>query len=305
MLPEVMPASYTPSTRQPEPPPELRARVEAAMGGAWVSHGRPDTGLSDAHRFVVRLADGARVFVKAATTPATASWLRNERLALGAAPAELTPRVLAWLDDDDAPLLVTEALDGHWPASHAGVDWRPGDLDRVVDGVRRLAAAPADALPAQGAVASDGWGQIMQAPAAFLGLGLCSAAWLAAHGEALGGAERALVRTGDAFVHGDMRSDNICLMPDGPRFVDWSNARRGAAATDLAAFVPAACLEGGAAPEEVFLEGAGWGAAQAAELALRAATDEVAPAWLRAVFRRLARINLDWAIAGLGLPPTP
>ena len=100
-----------------------------------------------------------------------------------------------------------------------------------------------------------------------------------------------------------MRSDNICVAAGGVRFVDWSHARRGAAATDLAAFLPAARLEGGPAPEAVFPDGAGWGAAQGANLALRAMNDAAAPRWLGRVFRRMAAINLDWAIAGLGLPP--
>ena len=41
-------------------------------------------------------------------------------------------------------------------------------------------------------------------------------------------AESRLDRTGSAFVHGDMRSDNICLAQDRVIFVDWSDARRGA-----------------------------------------------------------------------------
>ena len=100
-----------------------------------------------------------------------------------------------------------------------------------------------------------------------------------------------------------MRSDNICLTADGVKFVDWAQASRGASDTDLAIFLPAAHLEGGPAPYDVLPDAAPWAAAGAANLAGRAANDAAAPEWLRRVFRRLARINLDWAIASLGLPP--
>jgi hypothetical protein len=271
-------ASYTPSGLQDEPPPQLRAAVEAALGRAWVGHARPKTGLSDARRFVAELAGGERVFVKAATTADTAAWLRNERLALSLAPPEFAPRELAWIEDGPFPTLVTEALDGHWPAGSGVTVWRPGDLEAVADAVRRLAATPAPALPAQPVAATDGWERIRRDPQPVLGLGLWSGAWLAANGEALAVAERGLVRHGEAFVHGDMRSDNICVTPGGVKFVDWSNARRGAAATDLAAFLPAAHLEEGPAPFTLYPEGGAWGAAQGADLAWRAATDAAAPA---------------------------
>jgi hypothetical protein len=100
-----------------------------------------------------------------------------------------------------------------------------------------------------------------------------------------------------------MRSDNICLTDHSVKFVDWSGARRGAKAGDLALFPPTAHLEGGPLPASVMAGGAPWAAQQSAQLALRAIADaRAAPGWLRRVFRRLARINLDWAIQDLGLP---
>ncbi len=106
---------------------------------------------------------------------------------------------------------------------------------------------------------------------------------------------------GDTFVHGDVRSDNICLTNRSVKFVDWSHARRGAKATDLALFLPTAHLEGGPRPASVMAGGGPWAAQQSAELALRAIGDTRAPAWLRRVLLRLVRINIDWAIEDLGL----
>jgi aminoglycoside phosphotransferase (APT) family kinase protein len=296
--------SYAPSSAQGEPPAALRELVEAALGSAWLNWTRPETGLSAAHRYVVELASGGRVFVKAATDPETAGWLRNERIAIEGAP-RYAPAVVAWLDPADAfPVLVVEALDGHWPASHRGVDWREGDLARVLASLHELSqTAGPTALPKAASTGARAWRSIAQAPDAFLGLGLCSRAWFTAHGAALAQAEERLDRSGRAFVHGDMRSDNICMMEDGPRFVDWSHARRGHAHSDLATFLPTAHLEGGPAPSDVLPEGGAWGAAQSAALARRASDDAAAPAWLARVFRRLAAINLDWAVAGLGLDP--
>lgn len=299
-----MPPTYLPSSLQQEPPADLRARVQAAIGRSWLTHSRPDTGLSAAHRFIVHLEGGDGIFVKAATTPETARWLRNEHLALQLAPADLTPRILAWLDDGPHPILVVEALaDGHWPAGSGGTNWRAGDLPMVLDAIARLRSWPGDALPQGRPTQSAGWRTIAQSPEPFLRLGLCSQAGLTANGPTLAEAEDGLVRTGDAFVHGDMRSDNVWVGGEGVKFVDWSGARRGAWETDLAEFLPTAHLEGGPPPHEVFPKGGGWGAAQGADLGLRAIADEAAPSWLRRVFLRLAAINIDWASQCLHLLP--
>ena len=275
------------------------------MGEPSTTWSRPDTGLSAAHRFVVAFQSGRSAFVKAASTPQTAALLRNERLALQHAPSHCTPELLAWLDNGDGlPILVVENLvDAHWPASHAGVNWRAGDLDRVIAAIGDLSKATGpQALAPDTSERAARWPPILAAPATVTDLGLCSPGWLDANGEALARAESRLDRTGSAFVHGDMRSDNICLAQDRVIFVDWSDARRGAAATDLATFLPAANLEGGPAPQTILPDGADWAAAQCAELALRAVNDTAAPGWLRRVVVRLARINLDWAVAELGLP---
>ncbi|HLZ82918.1 MAG TPA: hypothetical protein VKQ54_05080 [Caulobacteraceae bacterium] len=295
---------YVPSSLQRAPPEALTTRVEKVLGRRWSAWSKPNTGLSAAHRFIVELDDGARVFVKAATTAETAVWLRNERQALAAAPA-FAPREIGWIDDgDDSPILIVEALvDAYWPAQPGGTRWRPGDLERVFSAVRALSEQkPLLTLPAGRREPTQGWTTILNAPVTFIGLGLCSARWLDRHGPALAQAEAGLEWRGDAFVHGDMRSDNICLTDDCVKFVDWSNARRGAKATDLALFLPTAHLEGGPPPASVMAGGGPWAAQQSAELALRAISDTQAPEWLRRVLRRLARINLDWAIQDLSLP---
>lgn len=299
-----MSTGYAPSSAQGAPPEPLVRQVEEVIGEPSTEWRKPNTGLTAAHRFQVQFASGRKVFIKAATTPETAAMLRNERVALEVVPEEFTPRVIAWLEGAASPVLVVEDLsDGHWPASHAGVNWRSGDIERVLKAIRRLGNEQAPkGLPQTASGCELHWPQVLSAPEGFLELRLCSAAWLASWGEALARAEGSLEQTGDALVHGDIRSDNICLTEERVVFVDWSNARAGAKEYDLALFLPAAHLEGAPPPEQIWPEGGQWAAMQAGSLALRAINDVDAPDWLRRVFRRLAKINLVWAAAGLELP---
>ncbi len=87
-----MAGRYATSSSQGAPPASVRERVEAALGSTFQAWSKPDTGLTPSHRFIVALADGRRVFVKAAANPQTAAWLRNERLALASAPPKFTAR---------------------------------------------------------------------------------------------------------------------------------------------------------------------------------------------------------------------
>ena len=107
--------------------------------------------------------------------------------------------------------------------------------------------------------------------------------------------------TGDSWVHGDLRSDNICIRDGRAMFVDWSGARRGHPQTDLAEWLPTLHLEGGPEPMSV-LPDAAWSSVAAARQASHAVSQTNAPAWLQRVFRRLAAINLEWAARSLDLP---
>lgn len=285
-----------------QPPPEaFVAEVESRLGGRTIAWTPPDTGLSAAMLFIVTLEDGRRVFLKAATDAQTQSWLENERLALEHAPAGMAPRVVGHFSAESGfSVLLTEALDGHWPASHQGLDWR-NRLDEAIAAIVRLSENTGPAvLPSAGNTPpAVRWAEGPLVEGA-VQAGVASGGWFADHIPMLRRAEASLDRSGSAFVHGDMRSDNVCLMADGPRFVDWSSAARGAPETDLAAFLPAARLEGGPPPEAVLPRGGSWAAAQAAQMAALAMGDAV-PAWLSRVCWRLVVINLDWAVASLGM----
>jgi hypothetical protein len=296
-----------------EPSASLRQTVEEALGQQVLSWRRPELGLSAAERFSVDLADGSRLFVKAAVDRDTERWLRNEHAALESVRAPYQPCLRAFVErDGDFPILLTEDLShARWPASHAGVAWRDGDIDRVLSVVKEIARAePSPGLPVLGMEAPTRyWRAFIESPAEFLGLGLCNADWLMKFGPLLTEAESNLSKSGRSLVHGDVRSDNICLLPDRVVFVDWSNCGRGSCDTDLAELLPTLHLEGGPRPYEVMPTGTAWAAWQAGYLSSRALSgklyqgrNQAAPPWLIRVLIRLARINLIWAADCLRLP---
>ncbi len=178
----------------------------------------------------------------------------------------------------------------------------------VLSAVREMARTePSSDLPALGMEAPIRyWQEFMDKPAEFLALGLCGADWLAKFGPLLGEAESNLSKSGRSLVHGDVRSDNICLLPNRVVFVDWSNCGRGNCDTDLAELLPTLHLEGGPRPYDLMPTGASWAAWQAGNLTSRVLSgklgNQAAPPWLIRVLSRLARINLLWAADCLGLP---
>ncbi len=290
----------------PAVPAQIRERLERALdqpAREWV---RPDTGLTAAARYSVTLADGNRVFIKAATDQQTERWLRTEHLALQHVPERFVPGVVAWLDEPGChPILVVEDLRGaHWPASHQGVDWRAGDIDLVLAALADLSRVPAPSVLIPSPRGPALWPALVRKGPdrdAFLDLGLCSATWLSTAGPLLVDAEACLDDSGDRVVHGDPRSDNICIAADRVVFVDWSHSSRGHADHDLALLLPTLHLEGGPLPYEVMPAGGGWAAAGCALLVRRILDERSSPPWLARVFLRLAAIDLSWAASCLGV----
>lgn len=285
----------------------FRDRLEGALGQPSREWAKPDTGLSAAARFSVTLEDRSRVFVKAATDEQTERWLRNEYLALQSVPGRFGPIVVAWLDEPGShPILVVEDLSrAHWPASHLGVDWRRGDIDRVLAAIKDLSHVRAPSGLAPSPTGQALWPAFAREGSdrhAFLDLGLCSPAWFADAVPVLIDAEAALDESGDWLVHGDLRSDNMCIKEERVVFVDWSHASRGHSEHDLAHLLPTLHLEGGPPPVDVMPTAGAWAAAGAASIARRRLHDPTLPTWLASVFVNLLAIDLSWAASCLGLP---
>jgi Ser/Thr protein kinase RdoA (MazF antagonist) len=243
------------------------------------------------------------MFVKGATDAPTAAWLRTEHLVYSQGPASFLPAMLGWDDDGTHPFLVLEDLSaGAWQ-----VPWTLSRVTQVLDTLGQVAAtrtlAGLRALEDQRAVLS-GWARVQQAPAPFLRLGLCSAAWLARSIDALVAAEAVAPLAGDDLVHGDVRSDNICFLGQRVVLVDWNWACRGNAAVDVAAWLPSLRLEGGPLPDTILPEHPSLAALISGYFAVHAGLPaEQASPRIRALQLAQLRVALPWAGRSLGLPP--
>jgi aminoglycoside phosphotransferase (APT) family kinase protein len=250
---------------------------------------------------VVQLADGRNVFVKAAVDELTADWLRAEYWVYSQIDAGFLPRLHA-SGGDELPILVLEDLSfASWPPP-----WTVERVDAVLGTLREVAATP----PPEGLDALEdrredlaGWTDVARDPAPFLGLGFVSPGWLEDALPALCAAEEACVLDGDALVHFDVRSDNICFLEGRTLLVDWNWAARGNPVLDVAAWLPSLAAEGGPRPEEILTGEPEAAALVSGYFAARAGLPAIplAPR-VRAVQREQIRAGLPWVARELGLP---
>lgn len=274
----------------------LAARLEARPLGQ-VKGG----GYSLVERWLVELSNGDRAFAKLAIDEPTAGFLREEHRVYSQVEAPFMPRFVGWYDDGELPILVLEDLSAaHWPPP-----WRPGDVEAVLDALSELhgTAAPPD-LPQLTIDVLHTWREVEADPDPFLSLGLCSASWLErALPELILATDRCPV-SGDAFLHLDVRSDNICLRDGKALLVDWNWAHTGNALYDVAFWLPSLLAEGGPAPAEVLPESGEMAAVVSGFFAPIAGLPQHpgAPTVRRLQLDQL-KVALSWAIDALGLPP--
>ena len=286
------------------PPQYLRDLVENTVGKKSTGWKKPDCGLSQALRFSVELEDGSRVFVKASTDEQTEQWLRTEHFVLSSMREKFMPYVIDWIDRPGAhPVLISQDLShAYWPASHSGVTWREGDFQLLFEAIKELSSVEAPSgLSALENRKTCGWSIIADDAAAFLNLQLCTERWFSNSINALIEAEKKMDYTGTRLVHGDIRSDNICIADKQVIFVDWSHAAIGNGLHNLAMLLPSLYLEGGPLPYQVMPDGGSEAASGSSGLTLRLLSDISMPDWLKKVFKKLIAIELEWAASCLGL----
>ena len=261
------------------------------------------SGYTVAYHGIAELADGTTAFVKAATEPVTAGFIRDELRVLAVLSGPFTPVVLA-LDDDEPPLLVLEDLrTAHWPPP-----WEEGMVEAVREALAAVAATPAPAEVPAIAVYRDrlvtGWAEIEADPAPFLALGVCTREWFEHALPILRHASETAPVDGNALLHLDVRSDNLCIAERGAVLVDWNHACIGNPDLDVAAWLPSLRLEGGPEPEEILPGAAGFAALLAGFFGSRAGqpAPETAP-HVRPFQLAQLRVALPWAARELGLPP--
>jgi hypothetical protein len=190
----------------------VRWHVAAAAGGYAENTGK----------WHVELQNRRRVFAKQALDDLAAGWLRAEHRVYAAVSAPFLPELVGWRDGE-RPLLVLEDLgDAHWPPP-----WHDGDVEAVLAALEVVAVTPPPAgLPELEELREhlNGWELVAADPAPLLSTGLCSRDWLDFALPALREAAAGCDLGGDALVHFDVRSDNLCFHGGRVLLVDWNLA---------------------------------------------------------------------------------
>jgi len=278
------------------------ARVAAWLGRSIAAVREVQGGYSAAERYVVRWREGGSAFVKAATDADTAAWLRAEHVIYARVRAPFIPALLGWEDDGAHPWLAIEDLSAAaWPPP-----WSPARVDAVLATLRSVAATPPGDLASFESRRAEfaGWHLVANDPEPFLRLGLASERWLASALPALLDAEARATLDGDALLHNDVRSDNLCFADGRVALVDWNWASRGNAKLDVAAWLPSLALEGGPEPESILPDEPELASFVAGFYAAHAGLPPPRPGMheLRALQLRMLRASLAWAVRALGLP---
>lgn len=287
--------------RMDRPEPDDVERAGSLLGARPIGWQHMPRGYTAAARWLVTLEDGRRAFIKKATGIDSAVWLRAEWDIYSRIEARFMARVLAW-EDGPHPMLALEDLSrAYWPPP-----WRNGMVESVLDTLDQVAKlTPPPGLPAlkEQIPSAEGWEQVASDPAPFLRLGLCSTSWLEAALPALIAAEESAPLAGDALVHCDVRSDNLCLDGDRVVLVDWNWACIGNPKVDVAGWLPSLHAEGGPRPENILPDEPGLAAWLSGLWASQAGLPEpFAGARIREVQLRQLRVALPWVTSSLGLP---
>ena len=179
--------------------------------------------------------------------PSAVDWFRREFRTYQSLRRPFLPELLGFSDDGEVPALALEDLSGaQWPPP-----WQDGQVGAVFDALAVVHAAPPPTHLRPVGPDKLGWPSVAADPRAFLGLGLCSEAWLTSALPSLLEAASDAPLAGDALVHVDVRSDNVCFRDGHALIVDWVAAGIANPDLDVAAWLPSLAAEGGPPPESI------------------------------------------------------
>lgn len=280
----------------------IERRVAQAVGKPVRSVRPVETrGYALAFHGIAEFEDGTTAFVKAGAEQVTSSFLRDELRFYKDVQASFMPALIGY-DEGDPPFLVIEDLsEGHWPPP-----WDVAAVASVRDSLTAIWATPLpDWTPSVMGLRDEllgGWAEIERDSEPFLSLGLCTPAWLDSSLPALRAAAERAPLEGDALLHLDVRSDNICLADRGAVLVDWNWVHRGNPDVDLAGWASSLHLEGGPPPEQLLPGGGRLASAFAGFFGARAGLPppQTAPN-VRGAQRAQLEIALAWASRELAL----
>lgn len=237
-------------------PEQVRSAVEHALGSKIAEAVSQHSGFSPGVAARLRLADGRRVFLKAASpelNPDTPDFHRREARNVAVLPTSApVPRLLWSFDDGEWVVLVFEDIEGQHPAQ----PWDLNELHRVIDSLVMLgnALTPSPVSAGITPTASDhfrtriyGWQRLIDEQTQ--GLDEWSVRHLKGLAEIEARAPAAVA--GETLLHFDVRADNMLLTPEQVWIVDWPHACIGAAWLDIALFAPSVTMQGGPEPETI------------------------------------------------------
>jgi hypothetical protein len=281
-----------------------QAAIERATGASpvsWESATRSGYGVNTS-RWHVILADGRDAFVKIALDDLAAAWLRKEHNVYANVSGTFIPPFMGWRDDDVTLLVIEDLSDALWPPPWP--DHGVAAVLAALDAVHRATPPPGLETLESKRESLDGWRRVASDPEPFLAVGLCSEEWLNTALPVLLAATAACRLDGDAFLHLDVRSDNLCFRRGEVILVDWNWAVVGNPDLDLVAWLPSLRLEGGPEPWELVPDSKGLAALMAGFFASFAGLPPppTAPN-VREIQRRQAEVALPWAARELGLSP--
>lgn len=227
-------------------PREVATRIERQLGSPVTSAFSQPGGFSEGLAARVHLANGKRVFVKAASSlvaPAVADFHRREIVVSQRLPAKApTPRLLDAYDDGTWVVLVFEEIPGRLPAQ----PWQPDELDRVFAAVTDMAEiltpSPVDQA-ILGKPRLGGWLEVAADAAVGTKVEELSP-WAAGHLDDLVALERNASLAGSTLLHGDLYPFNIMLTADRVFVVDWPHAWVGPRHCDAVTVLSSASLSG-------------------------------------------------------------
>ncbi len=280
----------------------LLERFEKALGQPLTILNVIQRGYTPALRLRARLQDGNSVFIKCATTDLTAEWLRKEYTVHSRLEAPFLCRLIAWEVEGEFPFLVLEDLsEAAWPPP-----WTSRQISLVRDMLHHLASFSLPGLlPIEDESSlTDGWKEVAGEPDTFLGLELASRGWLENALPILLAVDGKQILHGEALLHTDVRSDNLCFLGDRVVLVDWNWTCRGNPSTDLAFWLPSLEAEGGPAPDSILPDGGPFATIISGYLAERAGLPIIPEVPLvRKVQLEQLYSALPWTVRSLGLPP--
>jgi len=242
-------------------PDAVRSELEGWLGSAVETVESQAGGFSPGIASRIRTADGVRYFVKAVgplPNPDSPGMHRREAQVLAEMPDGVDVPCLLWSHDDEESgwvLLVFQDIEGR----HPQMPWRLDELDRVIDGLVRIAdALTPSPLPVSQARSArrafqrsiNGWRQLAEGPPSDMDR---LDGWSRRNLEGLVELESQAPDAvdGDTLLHLDVRADNILLAEGRVWLFDWASACVGAPWVDAVGFAPSVAMQGGPPPEQV------------------------------------------------------